>query len=283
MLCMDLRKVGIVSNRHKDIGLKGAATVAAMLRARGIAVSFDAAGMPNGESEALNCAEADCIIVLGGDGTILKAAGPASRSGVPMLGINLGRLGFLNEVELDEVEAAIDDILAGECYVEERMMLRGTVEQDGKTLAEACALNEIAVVKKDTARMIHIELRINGAVADQMPCDGVLISTPTGSTGYALSAGGPIVCPKLECILAAPVCPHTLHSRTIVASASDTLTVTASGPGGVMVAADGDVMREIGGGEIVKVCKADFAAHFIRLEERYFYPLLRKKFLNWDK
>jgi len=280
---MDLKAIGIVSNRHKDIDLKGAVRVAKLLRDRGIVVSFDEQGMPDGETAVIDYEKVGCIFVLGGDGTLLKAAASASTFGVPMLGINLGRLGFLTEVEVGDIEAAVDNIAAGKFYLEQRMMLKGCVKNNGDTLFEATALNEIAVVKKDTARMINIELIINGALADKMPCDGMLISTPTGSTGYALSAGGPIVCPRLECILAAPVCPHTLHSKPIIASPEDTIVIRPSAPCGVMLSTDGVVQREIACGEVVQVSKAAHYSHFIRFKENYFYPLLRSKFLTWDR
>lgn len=283
MMHMDLKIAGIVSNRHKDIDFKGAKQVAGVLRQRGIDVCFDSSGMPDGETDVLDYEKVGCVFVLGGDGTILKAAATACTYSVPMLGINLGRLGFLTEVELGGIEGAVDRILSGDYYIEKRLMLHGSILEHGNIVQEGNALNEIAVVKKDTGRMIDIELVINGELADKMPCDGMLISTPTGSTGYALSAGGPIVCPRLECIIAAPICAHTLHSKTIVASPHDTIILKASAPYGVMLTADGVVLHEIEDGEIIKVKRSTYSAHFIRFTEGYFYPLLRSKFLNWDR
>lgn len=281
---MDLKRVGIVSNPQKDIGFEGAKHVSKLLRDRGIEVFFDAGGLPEGEDSVIDYASIDCIFVLGGDGTILKAAADASIHCVSMLGINLGRLGFLTEVELTDIEEAIDGIINGDCYVEQRIMLHGSVETaKGETVCDVTALNDIAVVKKDMARMINIELIINGAVADKMPCDGMLVATPTGSTAYALSAGGPIVCPKLECLLATPICPHTLHSRTIIASPRDILTIKASAASGVILTTDGVVQKEIYSGEVVKIQRSKHIALFIRFKENYFYPLLRSKFKNWDR
>ncbi len=160
-------------------------------------------------------------------------------------------------------------------------MLSGSIE--GEDDFTVTALNDIALVKKDMARMINIELIINGALADKMPCDGMLIATPTGSTAYSLSAGGPIVSPKLKCILATPLNAHTLHSKPIIVSPDDIITLKPTVRSGALLTSDGVVAREIYSGEVVKITKSKYIANFIRFQEDYFYPLLRSKFLNWDK
>ncbi len=280
---MDLKNVGIISNPQKDIGFAGAAIVAKLLRDRGISVSFDENGPANGESDLIDYANVDCLFVLGGDGTLLKAATDAGEHGVRILGINLGRLGFLTEVELGDIENAIERIIADEYFTEQRLMLSGSVECEGEEVFCVTALNDIALVKKDVARMINIKLIINGALADEMPCDGMLIATPTGSTAYSLSAGGPIVSPKLKCILATPLNAHTLHSKPIIVSPDDIITLKSIVRSGALLTSDGVVVREIYDGEIVKIKKSKYLANFIRFHEDYFYPLLRSKFLNWDK
>jgi len=280
---MDLKNVGIISNPKKDIDFVGAASVSKALRARGIAVWFDENGLPKGEHDLIDYTVVDCLFVLGGDGTLLKAATDAGEHGVCILGINLGRLGFLTEVELNDIEAAIERIIAGQCYVEQRLMLSASVMQGDKTVFEVTALNDVALVKKDMARMINIELIINGALADKMPCDGMLIATPTGSTAYSLSAGGPIVSPRLKCILATPLNAHTLHSKPIIASPDDIITLKPTVAKGALLTSDGVVARDMQAGEVVKIKRSKYLANFIRFNEDYFYPLLRSKFLNWDK
>lgn len=280
---MEMKKIGILSNRKKDIHLEGAKHVAQCLRSRRIEVCFDRYGTPDGEKEGIDYASIDCLFVLGGDGTLLKAAIEASKFGVSMLGINLGRLGFLTEVELGDISEVIDSMLDGKHFVEQRTMLFCNVVAGGKTVFRGNALNEVVVQKKDMARIINIELVVNGAVADKLPCDGMLISTPTGSTGYSLSAGGPIVSPKLDCILATPVCPHTLHSRTIVVSTDDEIIIKATSPTGMVLTTDGVLRSELKNGEIVKIRTSKYLARFIRFDENYFYPLLRSKFINWDR
>ena len=280
---MEMKNVGVFANPYKDINMQGARMVAQQLRQRGIRVCFDADAMPEGESEIIDYANIDCLFVLGGDGTLLKAAQAASLHGVSILGINLGRLGFLTEVELSDTENAIRLIQEGDCYVESRIMLHGSVYRGSEKRCEMEALNDIAVLKKDLSRMVRLELHIGGALADRVDCDGMLVSTPTGSTGYSLSAGGPILSPKLDCLLTTPICPHSLHSRTQVVSGDDEIVISPAAPGGIMLTADGVQQTEIQNGEMVKIKRSKNKACFLRFHENYFYPLLRSKFLNWDR
>lgn len=279
---MDMKNVGIFANPCKDINMQGARMVAQQLRQKGIRVSFDADAMPEGEQAIIDYSKIDCLFVLGGDGTLLTAAQAASRHNVSILGINLGRLGFLTEVELAETEKAIRLILSGDCYIESRIMLHGSVYHGGDKRYEVEALNEIAVLKKDMSRLVSLELQIGGALADCVDCDGMLVSTPTGSTGYSLSAGGPILSPKLDCLLTIPICPHSLHSRTLVVSGDDEIIISPAAPGGIMLTTDGVQQTEIQNGEMVKIKRSRHKASFLRFHENYFYPLLRSKFLNWD-
>ncbi len=280
---MIIKKAGILSNPGKDSNLDEAKKVAECLRARGIRPFFDESALPTGESDVIDYARIDCLFVLGGDGTLLRAASKASKYGVPMLGVNLGRLGFLTEIEQSETGKAIDDILSGNYIVERRIMLNCAVKDNGNIVFEIDALNDIAVLKKDIARTIDIELIINGDVADSVQCDGMLVSTPTGSTAYSLSAGGPIVSPKLDCIMTTPICPHSLHSKTLVTAPGDEIVVKPLSDSRVVIISDGAVQCEIKSGETVHISRSEKYASFIRFRENYFYTLLRSKFLNWDR
>ncbi len=280
---MGMKNVGIYANPCKDANLKGTKLVAQSLRAQGLFVSFDAGSLPDDETDIIDYTNIDCLFVLGGDGTLLKAALTSSLFGVRILGINLGRLGFLTEVELRDIDEAIRRIRADECYVEERVMLHGSVYDGDEKRYEVEALNDVAVLKKDMSRMINLELFIGGALADRVACDGMLVSTPTGSTGYSLSAGGPILSPKLKCMLATPICPHSLHSRTLVVSEDDEIIIRPTAPGGIVLTTDGVQLREIDNGEMVRIKRSRHIARFIRFHENYFYPLLRSKFLSWDR
>ena len=280
---MDIKRAGIYSNPEKDSDFAGAIELARLLRARGTAVSFDADGMPPGESDVMDPAQIDILFVLGGDGTLLKAAERSCPFGVPMLGINLGNLGFLTEVKKDRIKEAVETICAGSYYIEERLMLHFAICKDGVPRLEGDALNDVVVLKKATARMINVELSVNGALADKAACDGMLVATPTGSTGYSLSAGGPIVCPYVACMIASPICAHSLHSRSIVLSPKDEVVMKPFAPGGAVLTADSIVRSEFRDGEEVRVSKSKYAARFIRFQKHYFYPLLRSKFISWDR
>ncbi len=279
---MNIHSVGIYSNKTRDHDYAGALKLAALLRARGAGVYFDADCMPDGESAVIDYTKIDCLFVFGGDGTLLRAAGKACVYDVPMLGINLGRLGFLTEIELSGLEQMLDNLQSGKYYTEERFMLHCVVMDGEETVSTAEALNDAVVMKRDASRTIHIELSVNGALADSVSCDGMIVSTPTGSTAYSLSAGGPIVSPCLECMLATPVSPHTLHSRTIVVSADDTIVIKSEFEVGVLLSCDGMPQRSLKHGETVHVSRSKYIARFIRFQDGYFYPLLRSKFLSWD-
>jgi NAD+ kinase len=275
---MDIKRAGIISNSIKDINLKGANIVAQCLRKRGIAVSFDEAGMPEGEKDRIDYNNADCLFVLGGDGTILKAARKASVFGIPMLGINFGRLGFLPEIEISGIEKAAEDISKDNFHIDKRLMLECRVLRNNKEILNIEALNDIAVLKKDIARTIYIKLMVNGVMADRLNCDGMLVSTPTGSTGYSLSAGGPILAPEIDCLLATPVCPHSLHSRAMVIPGEDEISIEPQSGSGMALASDGTVCVDLCDGDTVIIKKSKHCACFIRFHKENFYPLLRSKF-----
>ncbi len=277
-----MQSAGVYSNRTKDANYEGALRLASLLHAHGTNVFFDADCLPDGESSVIEYSKIDCLFVLGGDGTLLRAASKVCRFGVPMLGINLGHLGFLTEIELSGIEQALQDIRSGRYYIEERLMLHCAVYDGEKTVLTADALNDAAVMKKDTSRTIRVELFVNSALADSVACDGMLVSTPTGSTAYSLSAGGPIVAPNLKCMLATPVSPHTLHSRTLVVSADDAIVIRPESDTGAILSCDGTIQRSLNRGETVHISRSAHIARFIRFHEGYFYPLLRSKFLSWD-
>ncbi len=280
---MDIKRAGIISNPKKDIDLKATKMAAAGLRKHGIEVMFDKDSMPKGEHEKIDYGSADCLFVLGGDGTILRAASKACIYGVPMLGVNLGRLGFLSEVELAGLNAAIENIRNDRFHIENRLMLNSAVKSGSDIKFEIEALNDVAVLKRDISRTIDVEISINGAVADNVSCDGMLVSSPTGSTAYSLSAGGPIVCPNLECIIVTPVCPHSFHSKAMVVAPENEIIIKPSSSSGVELVSDGSVCKDVKDGEIVIIKKSQHKARFIRFKENYFFPLLRSKFKNWDR
>ncbi|MDR1939428.1 MAG: NAD(+)/NADH kinase [Clostridiales bacterium] len=212
------------------------------------------------------------IVVFGGDGTILGAATGAGE-GVPLLGVNMGKLGFLTEASDAELELIVGAIKDGAYTVEERMMLEARLK-NGETYA---ALNEIAV-KDDGAHMAHMRIYIDGAFFDEYAADGVLIATPTGSTAYSLSAGGPILAPDVSAFIVNPINPHTLHSRPFVLSDGHTVGVETTDGGALRIIADGVQKTAIGADDFVIIQKSDKKARFVRIRPYDFYSAIANKF-----
>ena len=278
--------VGILVNRKKDKNHEYAAKLYDVLKKTGAQVYADeeTAGFL-GIPDVLDYTKIEILFILGGDGTILRAASNCARNQVKIIGINLGRLGFLTETKMPDIETAVKDIVSGEFYTERRMMLNVEVlNNDNAVFMQEIALNDAVITKKNLSRLIDIDISINGQLADDFGGDGIIISTPTGSTGYSLSAGGPIICPTLDCITATPICAHTLYSRSIVFNAGDTVKVRQrSGEQGAFLSLDGREYTALQAGDYVRITKSQYYTEFIRFRKRYFYSLLRSKFVMWNK
>ena len=169
--------------------------------------------------------EADCVLVLGGDGTLLRVALEASKKNIPVLGINLGTLGFLAEVEINRMENAIEKLMAGEYVTEERMMLEGSVLHEGITKGVSSALNDITITRCGSLQIIRFSVYVNHKFLCKMSADGIILATPTGSTGYNMSAGGPIAEPGAQLLILTPICAHTLNSRSIILKSEDVVEI----------------------------------------------------------
>jgi len=223
------------------------------------------------------------ILVLGGDGTMLSAARKYAETGVELLGLNLGRMGFLMDTELTDLEQAIDALRRGDYAVEERLMLEASIYsgETGELKYSEYALNEAVVSQKNIQRIINVDLSVNDKPIDNMHCDGLIVSTPTGSTGYSLSAGGSIVMPNLGVMLITPVCPHTLTSFKMVISSEDTVKIIPK-KGSAALTLDGQMYRDIDEGDCVVVRNAGFKAKFARYTNKDFFTILRDKFSEWN-
>lgn len=207
----------IISNRMKDPDFKFGGKVRDYLVSRGASCT-EAFGDPDGKQVAPE--KTDLIIVLGGDGTMLKAADDNAGGRVPLLGINLGQLGYMAEIEKEGWKEALDSVLSGDYEIEERMMLEGRSARTGETME---ALNDIVITRAGKLQVVGIDVYVNGQFLNRYEADGIIVSTPTGSTAYNLSAGGPIVEPQARLILMTPICAHTLNTRTIIFSPNDTI------------------------------------------------------------
>ena len=223
---------------------------------------------------------ADVAVALGGDGTILAAAGEVSRYNVPVLGINLGHLGFLAEVEPQYMEFAAECLLAGKYRIEERVMLQADVMRDGKCMETFHALNDIVVSRASFSRLLGLRTTVDTHTLDSFVADGVILSTPTGSTAYSLSAGGPILDPSLDVILVTPVCPHTMHTRPMVLPLAHGVAVELESGrdyGEAFVSADGRHGSALQPGDVVRASRSQYTTKLIKISNKTFYDTIRQK------
>jgi len=277
-------KVGLVLNLDKKRAFKLAEGVIDWLVTRNIDYIMEeaAAELMNisvnaGDYEQLRT-EADLIILFGGDGTFLHTAHHFIGTDIPLLGINIGGLGFLTEIETDELETTLEKIFAGNYKIKKRMLLKAEIYRDNKKIADSYALNDVTINRGANARMVEIQLHINGEFINSYKADGLIMSTPTGSTAYSLSAGGPIINPRVRAILITPICPHTLHVRPMVISREEKLEVVVSGVDEkMMITSDGNFDRKLITGDKIEVYAADKEISLIKLSGRTFYTILHDK------
>jgi NAD+ kinase len=222
-------------------------------------------------------------IVVGGDGTLLNAARALAAYDVPLLGINLGRLGFLTDISPQAMVTTLDEILEGDYVEEQRFLLHAQIQREGEVISAADALNDVVVHKWNVARMIELRTYVDGLMVNDERADGVIVSTPTGSTAYAMSAGGPIVHPTLNALVLAPICPHTLSNRPIVVSGdSQVEIVVCKHVHEAQMTCDGQIGMGLLGGDCVKIHKKERTVRLIHPAAHDYFALLRAK-LHWGK
>mgnify|MGYP002612311258 CR=1 FL=1 len=223
--------------------------------------------------------DTQCIIVLGGDGTLLQAARDVVHKEIPLLGINLGNLGFLAEVNQTSLYSALDQLMADDYEVEERMMLEGSVVGAQKTV-KGIALNELVLTRQDVLQMLHFQVYLNDTFFNEYMADGIIAATPTGSTAYNLSAGGPIVAPGAQLMLLTPICSHSISARSIVLSPEDRISIRLvkwSGGKSYSAVFDGDQVFPLHYGEKLEICRAPKYTTLIQLKNVSFLENIRQK------
>ena len=280
-------KVGVVGNpSYRDLG-----SILAQLAAAGPrhGLTYFAEDRlrdiwPAPKPEALNGkAPLDCLITLGGDGTLLRGARALDGSNTPILGVNLGRVGFLTTASVQNLEWALDALVRGAYATEARLALVPTiVDKHGKARREATSLNDVVLHKGGVARVVRFRVSVDGDEVGQYSADGIVVATPTGSTAYSLSAGGPIVVPGVDALVVAAICPHTLAVRPLVVPASVTVTIEPIPPWteDVLVSFDGQVGTTIQPGERLVVQRSEQPVLLVRLGPGGFFARLRRK-LQW--
>jgi NAD+ kinase len=225
----------------------------------------------------------DLIIVLGGDGTLISTCRLVADKGVPVLGVNIGGLGFLAEIPVEKLYEMLEIVLTGNCPIEERLMLRAQVLRHGALIAEYNVLNEVVVNKAALARIIDLETYINQSYVTTFKADGLIISTPTGSTAYSLSAGGPVLYPTLDNMVVTPICPHTLTNRPIVLAGNSIIEVILRSPTErVYLTLDGQIGFSVMQNDTIVVEKSPFKTRLLIPCDRDYFEILREK-LKWGE
>ena len=278
----EIKTIGLIINSYKEQIVQIGRQVITLLREQNVnvvAMGEEAEALAlNAVSAETFCNEAQMVLVIGGDGTMLRAARTVYSKEIPILGINQGYLGFLTEVEVEHLDKAIAQLLSGNYQVERRMMLNAAVYRDGVCIADVNALNDMVVTKGALSRIIRTELYLDEELVERHYGDGLIFSTPTGSTGYSLSAGGPIVYPSIDVCIMAPICSHSLISRPVIFSPEHTLTVrmeSVSTP--AMLTVDGQNGVELQQGDLIHIRKAEHDTCLLVLEQRNFFAVLQGK------
>lgn len=285
-----MKRFLIIANKYKDLNLRLTNEIKSYIEEKGgFCTYYESTG-----EEAKNAAPepdaipegTECVLVLGGDGTLIRAASKLTACNLPLIGVNLGTLGYLCELEESSVFQAIDQLFADNYMIEDRMMLSGYGIKQGAEVAAKVALNDVVIHRTGSLSVVSLIVSVNGAYLNTFHADGIIISTPTGSTGYNMSAGGPIVDPKANMILITPINAHSLNSQSIVIGAEDEVTIEigkrrAQKDETVEVSFDGDnaVKLEVGDKFLIK--RAGVKTRICKLSKESFLEILRKKMQSY--
>ncbi len=282
-----MKRIGIICKTGRPEAVEILRELLPWLREKGAEVfidietarSLDVKGYPRPEIPPLS----EAVVVFGGDGTMLSVARIACEKDIPILGVNLGGLGFITEVQRTEVFDAMEGILSGQSVIEERLMLTASVHRHGEKIAEYTALNDVVINKGALARIIEMETLVDRMYVTSFRADGLIVATPTGSTAYNLSAGGPILYPAMDCVVLTPICPHTLTNRPIVLPDSVRVEVTLKSPAeDVFLTLDGQVGFSMRQNDTIVIEKSPFKTKLLIPRERNFFQVLRRK-LKWGE
>lgn len=283
----------IYSNKYKDKNLQITNRTVNHLERKGKKVTLK---VKEADWKAETCEESeeaknipqdvDCILVLGGDGTVLQAARETKKLHIPIIGVNLGTLGYMTEIEPEDLEEALDRLMSGDYEQESRMMLNGKVYFEDRTEDEGWALNDIVISRSGSLQIIHFNIYVNGQFLHDYKADGMIITTPTGSTGYNLSAGGPLVEPRARILTMTPICPHSLNQRSIILSPEDVIEIEIPPIRGTMsqdVEANFDGSHKIAmrTGDRIRIVQSEKTTEFLQLNQVSFLEVLNRKMKEW--
>jgi NAD+ kinase len=280
-----MKKIGIITNLDKDSDLSYTCLLAdSIKRHGGTALMSDelsaasGTGVPCGSEEEMidNC---DLVVCLGGDGTLLKAARKIYMKQLPIMGINLGNLGYLTEADRSNIDPAIRQLFEGKYEIEERIMLEAVITRQNSGVIRDVAINDVVITRGAVSRILHVKAYINDMFVDTFPGDGLIISSPTGSTAYSLSAGGPIVEPDTDLMIVTPICPHILYTRSFITKADSVVraVVAEELEHHAMVSLDGREGYDIMNGDTVDVSKSQHTIKLVKFGRFNFFNILRSK------
>ncbi len=281
-----MKRIAVIPNKQRDNEYKHTKALLALLKGRAQILMQNSAEIEDTDicflDEAALYAEADLAIVLGGDGTILSVAEAFSRHNVPMMGINLGHLGFLTAAAPDCLENAVDCLISGNYRIEKRSMLHAQVLDGDTSIAAFDALNDIVISRASFTKLLSLQVYTDDVLLNEFVADGIIISTATGSTAYSLSAGGPILAPELAAMLITPNCAHSMHSRPVVMPFGHTLSVkiVRKDCEGTFVSCDGRSICTLNDNYTLHIAKSDCEASIIKLDNKSFYATLQEKLHN---
>jgi NAD+ kinase len=284
-----MKRIGVYAKYNHPDAVMLARDVVCWLRGRGLEVFLEKnlacnmAGQEPGYDRAAIPAMVDLIVVLGGDGTLISVARKVCGRDVPILGVNLGSLGFLTEITRGELYLSLEKVLKGEYTLSERMMLNAVVLRDGIEAGSFCVLNDIVINKGAIARIIDMEVSVDSAYLTTFKADGLIIATPTGSTAYNLSAGGPIISPGLHCLVVTPICPHMLANRPLIVADTACIRIEMKfRDQDVVLTADGQVGMALEAGDVVEIRRAGQSTRLIKSPSKDYFEVLRTK-LGWGE
>lgn len=285
---MGIKKIGIIANIDKEKSDEYTVQLRDWFLARGLKVYLEKhtarkVGKTDGMDRRHLASLVDLMVVFGGDGTILRLAHFIRGIEIPIVGINMGGFGYLTEVNLSEMYCSLERILAGNYEIEKRMMLDVAIKGQDAEIEEQAVLNDVVIGRGNLSRMVELEVFVNDEFLTTFKADGIIVSTPTGSTAYSLSAGGPIVYPKMACMVISPLCPHTLTNRPIILPADVVVTVKllTKEPGATLTL-DGQISYDLKAGDTVTICRSPYVTNLISSPLRDYWEILRTK-LGWGR
>ena len=281
----------IVTNQDKDIDLKVTKEIQKYIISRGREchlaeplVGTDP--LKTGYTDLSKLQEdIDCVIVLGGDGTFIQTVRDFKGLDIPMVGVNMGTVGFLATIDLDNLYDSLDALVDGDYTIQNRILLRGEVYREGRRLQKSIAFNDVIVTRSGFSRLVELKIYVNDQLLDIYAADGVIVSTPAGSTGYNLSAGGPVVFPETVLMIITPICPHSLSARSVVVSAQAKVRVEIgrrrkTQKEEALVTYDGDTVWELESSDVVEIVQASKKVPVVNIRQKSFCDILRNKMKN---